>query len=204
MSGIFDAIPTAAERQKAVLQRALQARRSAWAHADKGYLYLGGGDLLLRHGQFFSGEELPSQYAQYYGAEGRCFENTLDACEADPTIRYYEGVYAIGSGHYTPHAWGVTPDGHLLEFTMPTDPEMIALGLEHRTKLPMLSVESWGYWGVEFNATFVRAYWDSHQEGHVGILDRPSQDGAEKENTAEWRDHWPIFTYRYEAGRTKP
>lgn len=208
MAGIFDLLGSPVERQETVLRKALEARRDAWTHTDKGYLYRGGGDYLLRHGQFFSGAQLPGEYDVFMGTEGNCFENTLHACEANLTIRYFEGVYTVGAGHYTPHAWGVTPDGRLLEFTYPTDPELLATGREYRSHLPILPFEHWGYWGVEFNPIFVRSYWYTHNgvgadgQAHVGILDRPTQDT--EENSVEWRDDWPIFSYPYDLRRTEP
>lgn len=208
MPGLFDTIAAPAERQEAVLRKALEARRDAWQHAGKGYLYRGGGDYLLRHGKFFSGEQLPAEYEALKGAERNCFENALRACEANPSLRYFEGVYTVGSGHYTPHAWCVTADDHLLEVTFPTDPEVLAMGRERLSRQPMLSLDRWGYWGVEFDATFVLSYWTTHMEyapggvGHVGILDRPAQDTDE--NCAEWRDDWPIYSYPYDVRRTEP
>lgn len=212
MAGIFDSlIGSPVERQEAILRKALEARRDAWRHAAKGYLYRGGGDYLLRHGQFFSGEQLPADLEHLKGPEGRCFENVLGVCEADPSIRYFEGVYGIGSAHYTPHAWGVTQDGHLLEFTFPTDPAVLSQGLEFRSKQPVLPLEHWGYWGVEFNPAFVLAYWIAHngyvpgaEGGHVGILDRPTWDAFDGEQMSEWREDFPIFTYPYDARRTEP
>lgn len=211
MAGLFDALPKPQERQESVVRKALEARRDAWQHTDKGYLYRGAGDYLLRHGQFFSGAQLPPEYEHLKGSEGNCFENTLLACEADPTLRYFEGVYAVGARHYTPHAFAVTQDGRLLDVTFPTDPKLLAVGREYHTRLPMLPLDRWGYWGVEFNPAFVRAYWTTHQgytggegEGHVGILDRPTQDALDGEDMGEWRDHWPIYTYPYDPRRTEP
>lgn len=189
------------------MRKALEARRDAWQHTDKGYLYRGGGDYLLRHGRFFSGEEL-GDYEHLKGPEGNCFENALHACEADPSLHYYEGVYAVGGGHYTPHAWCVTDGDRLLEVTFPTDPEVLAMGRERLSKQKVLPLEHWGYWGVEFDPTFAVAYWTKYQEygpggvGHVGILDRPSQDTDP--GSTEWREDWPIYSYPYDARRTEP
>lgn len=207
MAGLFEALGTPAARQEAILRKALEARRDAWPHTR--YLYRGGGDYLLRHGQFFAGAELPAEYAHLKGGEGECFANALLACEADPSLRYFEGVYEIGGGaHYTPHAWAVTQDGRLCEVTMPTDPATIAIGREFASKLPIRPVEHWGYWGVEFDPAFVRAYWATHNgladDGRmqVGILDRPTHDA--RTGNEEWREDWPIYSYPYDPKRTEP
>ncbi len=161
-----------AQRQEWVLRRALEARREAWT---RGGLYLGGADLLLRHGQFFSGAYRPDEFDCLEGERGRCFENALAAVRQQSTLRYFEGVYAIGSEHYTPHAWCVTQSDRLIEVTLPAKPETVAGG-KTPDGFDVLPVEHWGYWGAEFHPDFVEAVWDL-TPGLVGILDRPTQDG---------------------------
>lgn len=200
MPGVFDTIASPAERQEKIIRKALELRRSQWSH--DGYLYQGAADLLLRHGKFYSGRRLPDQYVPLLGAESACFQNAMEACEADSSLRYVEGVYTTSHGHYTPHAWCIDPAGQLLEVTVPTDPETLAVLIHSHTKLPYLGIEHWGYWGAEFDAGFVTAYCEKYQPNNVGILDRPAQDAAE--GLPEWRDEWPILRDPYDPTRTEP
>lgn len=204
MTGLFDSlVGTPVERQRAVLRKALEARRDAWADSHPGkWVYEGGGDLLLRHGTFYSGRELPEKYAHLRGAPSCCFDNALKAVRADPTLTYVEGVYAIGSTHYTPHAWCLDPQGQLLEMTLPTDEATRARALERRG-MPILPLEHWGYWGVVLHPDYVEAVWAA-QEGQ-GVLDRPVQDALEgNPHAMEWRDDWLILHHTYDPERTKP
>lgn len=197
MSGLFGGqLLTPQQRQETVMRKALEIRVSFWS-GD--HLYQSGGDLLLKHGRFWSGRKLPEQYATLRGPEGRCFENTMDACLADPTLRYVEGVYAIGQSHYTPHAWAIDVDDNMLELTLPTTDDEIARGIELTTGLPVMAPEHWGYWGAVFHPDFVRAVWET-QEGHVGMLDRPAQDAGE--GNTEWREDWPVLRTPYSPTRT--
>lgn len=195
MSGLFGTLGNPAERSKGILRKALEARRDRWPHT--GYLYRSGADLLLQHGTFFSGRELPDHSLK--GTPNACFQNALERAEADATLRYFEGVYATGYGGFVPHAWCVDPAGNLLEVTMPTDPATVALGTDIVTGMKLMPVETWAYWGVEFATAFVPAYWEKHQPGNVGILDRPSHDEVK-----EWREEWPILRMAYDPKRTEP
>ncbi len=199
MSGLFDALPKPEERQKAVLMKALETRRDRWPHP--GFVYQGGGDLLLQHGQFYSGRILPDQYAHHKGQVGQCFMNALTAAQEDSTLRYVEGVYTIGHGHYTPHAWCIDPAGELLEVTLPM--EHIDVGIEASSGLPILPPEHWGYWGAVFHPEYVQAVFDA-QDGSVGLLDRPAHDATDPltfGRVGEWRDDWHVLRVPYDANR---
>jgi hypothetical protein len=202
--GLFDelgaVLGTPQDRQKDVLTKALELRRQAWfeAHGDRFY-YRGGADLLLQHGRFYSGRECPDKYAHLKGEPSMCFYNALAACEACPELRYCEGVYAIGQGHYTPHAWCLDPDGELVEVTLPTDAQSIAMGLEYTTGQRVLKLDFWGYWGAVFNTEYVQAV-KNFQDDCLPVLDRPTQDGWE-ENCAEWREDWHVLRVPYDENR---
>ena len=184
------------QRQPAVIVRALEARRDAWPHT--GFYYRGGGDLLLQHGTFFSGRQLPPEYDHFRGSPGFCFNNSFEAAEQDSTLAYWEGVYTIGRGHYTPHAWCCDPNGELVELTLPTTEQEIERGVEEQTGLPVLGLEHWGYWGCQFDLDYVRAVRES-EETYGGLMDRPTQDAAEGQ--PEWRTDWPVLRYPYDPNR---
>jgi hypothetical protein len=202
MTGLFDQLASPEKRQEAILRKVLEERRRQWTRPT---YYLGAGDLLLRHGRFYTGRELPSAYQAMRGPTGRCFDNALAACRADPSLRYCEGVYGYGQGHYTPHAWAIDIRGELLELTVPTDPAMIATGRDGETLQPMVQLERWGYWGVVIHPDYVEA--QNNADDQVGVLDRPTYDetlGTDPEGTDERREHFPIYTYPYIPDRRTP
>lgn len=190
------AVLTPEERQVTVIVKALQARRGAWPH--EGFYYRGGADLLLQHGTFFSGRLLLPEYQEFRGEAGYCFNNAFAAVEQDSSLTYWEGVYSIGRGHYTPHAWACDAEGRLLEFTMPTSQTDIENGVEYQTGLPVLDLKHWGYWGCRFHIDYVRAERESGST-YGGLLDRPTQDAGE--GVPEWRDDWPVLRYPYDPER---
>lgn len=198
-TGLFAQLGTPVEREEKVIRKALEARRDNWPH--EGFVYRSAGDLLLQHGKFYSGRQLPDQYAHHKGIPNQCFVNAMTACERDPTLLYVEGVYTVGRGHYTPHAWCLDPAGKLLEVTLPTDDETLAVARDFETGRPFPPLEQWGYWGAVFHPEYVRAIWEG-QDGHVGILDRPSLDAAS--GNAEWRTTWPVLTVPYDPDRREP
>lgn len=197
---------TPAQRQETAVRKGLELRRQFWPHTDKGYIYRGGGDLLLQHGTFYSGRELPEEYRHLFrvdGGEGNCFRNAWHATREDPSLRYVEGVYAWAAGHFTPHAWCLDPDGQLLELTVETDPAQIAGAREYRTHMPMVSPDRWGYWGAVFHPDYISAV-SELEEGYGGVLDRPEADRRDGEQYTELREHWPVFTYPYDPNRKTP
>lgn len=177
------------------LRRELERRRDEWSR--HGYFYRGAGDLLLQHGRFFTGRELPDTWAHLQGEPNLCFGNALEAVRADPSLTYYEGVYSTGGGHFTTHGWCVGPDGGVVEVTFPTDPEVLEAALT-----PVLPPEHWGYWGVAF--TLELADWHFHQPNHgLPMLDRSHRDSqsAPHLDTSELHD-FPILKVPYDPART--
>lgn len=152
MTGLFGGIlGTPESRNEQVLRADLELRRKAWLSPGPGYIYRGAGDYLLQHGKFYAGRQIPDRYAQLVGEESMCFNNALQACKADSSLRYCEGCYQTGHGYAMSHAWCVDPDGGLVEVTLPTDPASIAIMRTHDEKIPFLKPEHWGYWGVIFD-----------------------------------------------------
>src|SRR5215831_8910735 len=180
---------TPAERQEAALRKALELRRDLWDR--EGFAYRGAGDLLLQHGKFYTGRELPDQYKHLKGTPNQCFVNALEACKSDESLTYVEGVYTIGRSHWTPHAWCLDSAGELLEVTLPTEPEVIGRGIDAGTGMKIMGLEHWSYWGAIFHPQYVEAVW-ALQDGHVGMLDRPSHDTLDEGrnpslSVSEWR-----------------
>jgi hypothetical protein len=202
VTGLFGgSLLTPAQRQKNIIRKALELRVQFWAHGDN-FVYRGAGDLLLRHGRFYSGRELPDQYKPLTGEMGRCFFNALEATTTDPHLHYCEGVYTTGSGHYTAHAWCLDPDGELLELTYPTEPERIAGAIDFTTRQPVLSPKHWGYWGAVFHPDYVRAVMAA--QDNMPVLDRPIHDALFDKaglDSEEPRTDWPIYHYPYNPNR---
>lgn len=202
MSGLFGgALLTPQQRQEHVMRGALELRARFWAFGDN-FVYRGAGDLLLKHGTFQSGRELPEKYQPLRGGPNECFRNSLAAVEADPSLRYVEGVYSTGGGHYTTHAWCIDPSGELLELTMPTDADTLRIGLDAVTMQPVRPLEHWGYWGIVFHPDYVRAVQEA--QDHMNVLDRPPQDNAFAKFGIEGnepRTDWPIYHYPYHPDR---
>ena len=82
---------------------------------------------------------------------------------------------------------------------MPTSPEEIAVGLEHDTRLPVLSLEHWGYWGAVFHPDYAEACMEEFEV--VGILDRPTQDASLGEDYTEDRTEYPVFRHYWNPER---
>lgn len=198
----FLGLPSPAQRQEKILRKALELRVKLWPHGDN-FLYRGAGDLLLKHGKFYSGRALPDQYKPLKGEMNGCFDNALDATAADPSLRYCEGVYTTGAGHYTQHAWCLDPNGALLEMTYPTEPALIALATDYHTGRPVLPPEHWAYWGAVFHPDYVREVRIA-QDG-MNVLDRPVHDklyaADEALDVGEPRTDWPLYHYPYSPDR---
>jgi hypothetical protein len=144
---------------------------------EPGYVYSGAADLLLRHGRFFTGRQLPDQYEQ--AERQRCFLNALELAEAHPELHYYQGWYLVGTTALA-HAWCVDDEG-VIEVTfdtMPvtTDGQWVAITDNRGGKIPWLPPEHWSYCGVEFDPAFVRTLVEDHDE--CSALDPRRQDPA--------------------------
>ncbi len=143
--------------------QACQAREVR--HKKPHWVYSGACDLLLRHGRFFNGRELPGKWEHLRGPQNACHDNALAAAEADPSLRYFTGMYVIGR-EPCQHSWCVDRDGGLLEVTLPNAAmrgRTPVLG-DHTgdpTSLPMLTPPHWSYVGVEYSTAFVREHMDT-------------------------------------------
>jgi len=171
MRSIFDSLPKPADRNRQALRADLELRRDRWDNPTP-YVYRGGADLVLRHGQFYAGRVLPDAYEHLVGAESECFTNALLAATADPSLAYCEGYFWSGQGHALTHAWCVGPDGGVVEVTIPTvDVDRYV----HETLLPYLPVAGWAYWGVTFTVELATAFNDWRG---LPMLDRSEREIA--------------------------
>lgn len=142
-----------------------------------GQWYGGKGELLKTHGVYFKGQPLPEQYARLRGEPTRCHVNALVACEQEPTLRYFTGLYAAGPD-ITDHSWCVAPEGGVVELTFPTDARPGArlgrqdeMGRTYISTLGWTPPETWGYVGLEFDVEFVRRFYDETK--CLPLLDLP-------------------------------
>lgn len=143
------------------------------------WVYSGPSDLLVKHGTFFTGRELPDQWEHLRGPEQNCHENALAAAEAEPSLRYFTGLYLI-SGAPNPHSWCVDADGGLLELTIPgadrRGERPMTAKVAGGARSPMLTPPHWVYVGVEYDTAFVRAHAD---ERGLPILDPTWTEGPD-------------------------
>lgn len=189
--------PGAAAR--GALERELERRRDAWV--DKpGYIYRGAGDMLLRHGSYYEGRVLPDQHLHLRGQEARCYANALEAVQADPTLRYVEGVYSTGASYYTTHAWAIEPDGSLLELTYPT--RDLDGYINGHVGMAIMPPEHWAYWGVIVHPDYVQAHLDALG---LPMLDRGPEKtdprAMAREVLPDLRDN-PFLKVPYDPNRT--
>lgn len=142
---------TPADRNRHALTRELETRRT---RTDRpGRIYPNGAELLLMHGSFAPGRRIPDHYLPLLGEMSACFWNALAAAKADPSLRYCEGLTGTGNA-FIAHAWCLDPTGGVVEVTYP--PVMMdGYGIAHDTRLPILPVEHWAYWGVTFTTDLV-------------------------------------------------
>lgn len=163
------------------MERELHRRKAIDDQAyrwEPGYVYSGAADLLLRHGQFFTGRELPDIYET--AEPQRCFMNALELAEAHPELRYYQGLYLVGTTALH-HAWCTDDDG-VIEVTFPTlaiDPETgrrVGITDYRGGTIPWMHPSHWCYCGVEFDPAFVRELADDHDE--CSVLDPRRHDDA--------------------------
>lgn len=144
---------TPASRNEQALRRELELRRTRKPHSGWGKVYRTGADLLLQHGTFYPGRDVPEQYRHLVGEVGSCYWNCMDAAEADPSLRYCEGITAAGGGAFLSHAWCLDPDGNVLDFTW-----FGAVGQpDAYVGLPILPYEHWSYWGVVMRPELARS-----------------------------------------------
>jgi hypothetical protein len=197
VSDIFAALKGSGVHPNTVaLKRELELRRERWDRP--GYFYRGVGDLMLQHGTFFVGRELPDRWMSHLGTPNECFLNALAAAQAEPDLRYFEGLYAA-HGNYTPHAWCVDPDGGVVEVTWPTH----NIERYHDVNgIPLLPPDRIAYVGVELHPELVEWFMETYQE--ACLFDRAQYDtdygraiGLDME-----QDHdFPILKVPYDKDR---
>lgn len=140
------------------LEREIE-RRMMVNRAKPGYLYSGAAELLHQHGKKWHGARRPPQYTDLQGPMSRCYLNALEFCEAHPELRYFEGVYLAGTSVHH-HGWCVTPDDQIVEVTLEEDYEPGMVLRHGSSRVPWVAPEGRAYIGVEYDTTFVRAYFD--------------------------------------------
>ena len=145
------------------------ANRAANESMVPGQWYSGEGEMLKSHGVYFGGRELPDQYAHLQGPMTHCHLNALQACEAEPSLRYFTGLYAVNYD-ITHHSWCVDENDEVVEVTYITkQTEGMVMG-EHPygfdgplvpSSLGWLPPAAWAYVGLEFDVSFVRQWYDT-------------------------------------------
>lgn len=162
MSGFLDGVLKPGQGAEIAVKREMQARMKKWDRS--GYHYKGVGDFLLQHGTFWTGRELPDQYRSLVGPPGTCYETSLAAAVADPSLRYCEGVYSLVGEDFKGHAWCIDSNDEVVELTQPSDPATVSRARSARTRLPFLPVERWAYFGCIFPAEYVTAHRERYLE----------------------------------------
>lgn len=208
MSGLFDGLIKPGEGGVAALRLELQRR---WA-THKGrfprppYVYRGGADLCLRYGHPFNGRVTPEKWRHLSGENGRCYVNALEAAEAEPSLRYFEGYYSWGKGHFTSHGW-VADDEGVVELSVETW-RLREEGVHDKHGAKILPCEVWTYWGVEFDPALIRWHLDDTSgPRELPMLDRTPDDDYDPEAAMRSLDmtqshDFPVLKVPYDVGRT--
>lgn len=108
-----------------------EARRQRESFDSRpGFVYASAEELVLEHGRRWPWRPLSrdlSPGATRWGAERKCFANSLLAACFHPDLRYVEGFAYCG---HLPvhHAWNVDPSGVVLDFTWNEDELLPSLG----------------------------------------------------------------------------
>ncbi len=156
-------VPPGAGAKQALAKHIAQLHLNESRRADPAWSYSGVGQLLLEHGTFFSGRELPDRWRHAAGSMGQCHHNSLEAALQEPELRYFTGLYMVGL-RAIPHSWCVDDEG-LVELTYPTTVEAgqvacIADEFGRATGVPWLPPNTWAYVGVEYDPAFVKEHAD--------------------------------------------
>lgn len=204
MSELFGGLLKPGEAGVLALRRELERRRETWTKGAP-YVYRGGADLCLRFGQSFHGRVTPERYRHLTGTNGRCYVNALEACEQDPTLRYFEGYYTWGRGHFTSHGFCVDDEG-VVELSV----ETWALdNFLSSTGAPIMPVETWTYWGVEFSPRLVRWHLDDPAgPKELPMMDRAPTDSTDPVSLMRGYDmtqshDFPVLQHPYKPGRER-
>lgn len=210
MTGLFGGLDmgTAAIRNERVLRADLELRRSAGKTSGRWeeYQYDGVADLLLQHGQFYAGRQIPERYAHLMGEESMCFHNAAQAAMEEPSLRYCEGCYWTGYGFASSHAWCVDEDGALVEVTLPTDPETVRRMCfrghgPHDGTLPALNPEHWGYFGVLLTPELAFAHFEKF-DSYAPMFDRSPGEMATARVDLTSPHDFPLLKVPYDPQRT--
>lgn len=174
MGDLFGGILKPGEAGLIALRRELERRRIDYVRRfpRPPYVYAGGADLCLRHGQGFIGQDCPEEYRHLVGPNGRCYLNALNAALSTPELRYFEGYYCWGKGLFTSHGWCVAPDGGAVELSIESW-KLAEFYDKHGA--PILPITHWTYWGVELSPALVN--WHLHDP--AGPLELPMMDRSE-------------------------
>jgi hypothetical protein len=201
-----------ADRNKRTFMRELSSRAeqniaTGRFPQSEGYRYPGGGaELILRHGQFYPGRELPDRYKHLRGAMSECFHNALVAAEAMPELQYCEGYCYTGHSYAFNHGWCIAPDGGVVEVTAATEWAEIQ-HYHNEEMLPFMPAHTWAYYGVIVATPFMRAVWDypGTDLWDVPLFERHSQERARTKLTPEEMGEptvLPFLKMTYDPTRT--
>lgn len=140
-------------RNEAILRRELELRRNREPVSGWGKEYPTGADLLLAHGTFRSGRELPEQYHDCLAEAGSCFWGAAECAETHG-LRYFEGLASTGGGRFMAHGWCLDADGVV-------DPTW-AYGeiITGDTDIRAVPHDRWSYFGVEIAVELMRKHED--------------------------------------------
>jgi hypothetical protein len=113
VSELFGGLLKPGDAGMTALRLELERRRDSYGSEfpRPPYVFRGGADMCLRHGESFKGRVTPEKWRHLMGENGRCYINALTAAEAHPELRYFEGYYSWGKGHFTSHGWVVDDEG---------------------------------------------------------------------------------------------
>lgn len=173
--GLFGGLLRPGDAARVASERELHRRVEAFGRSPE-LVYSGPADFILQHGHYYAGRVIPPEYEHLRGPNRHCFMNTLTACEAHPELTYTEGVYTV-RGAPTAHAWATGPDGLPVEFTFPTDPDILARSVGgyadgYTNALPYQTTEHWAYYGVQFpKVGFVRDYYERFALGMIELAE---------------------------------
>lgn len=143
--GLFGDMLKPGDAARIALRKELEVRKANWRFHT---VYKGQGDLLLRHGTFFGGRELPDYWEHLRGERNKCHMNALAAVQQDSSLRYFTGLYQVGRVA-TDHSWAVDENGEVVEVTFPDREDPAGTMLLDGHAIPWLPPAHWAYVGVE-------------------------------------------------------
>lgn len=156
-----------AQRQEATVRKELELHLTHRPASGWGKVYPTGAHLLLKHGRFYPGRELPQEWTHLVGEVGECFWNAMRAAEEHPELRYCEGVTSVGGGRFLAHAWCLDADDHVLDFTWHG-----AVGQpDFQTRIAIQPHEYWGYFGVVIRPELARSVEDMPMLGRDPVAE---------------------------------